>query len=65
MSADVLENLTCQYIQAQRVPRVVFSWYGGELTLMGWDFYQKAIELQSKYARTGFIIENALQTSGT
>jgi uncharacterized protein len=65
MSDEVLEDFTWQYIQSQRVPRVIFAWQGGEPTLMGLDFYRKAIELQRKYARPGMMIENTIQTNGT
>jgi uncharacterized protein len=65
MSDEVLENFTRQYIQAQPVPQVTFAWQGGEPTLMGLDFYKKAVEYQQKYARSGMRVENAFQTNGT
>jgi uncharacterized protein len=65
MSDAVLEDFTRQYIQSQRVPRVIFAWQGGEPTLMGLDFYRKAIGFQRKYARPGMMIENTIQTNGT
>lgn len=64
MSIGLLENFTKQFIEAQEVPVVTFTWQGGEPTLMGLDFYRKAIELQKKYAG-GKNIENAFQTNGT
>jgi uncharacterized protein len=65
MDEDVLENFTRQYIEAQRVPEVTFAWQGGEPTLMGLDFFEKAVEFQEKYTKPGMKISNALQTNGT
>ena len=65
MSEEVLENFTRQYIQAQRVPKVTFAWQGGEPTLMGLDFFKKAVEYQEVYAQAGMEVENAFQTNGT
>jgi len=64
MSVELLENFTKQYIEANEVPVVTFTWQGGEPTLMGLDFFRKAIEFQKKYAG-GKRIENAFQTNGT
>jgi len=65
MTDALLEEFTRQYIQAQRVPEVIFGWQGGEPTLMGLDFFRRAVELQHKYHRPGMRILNALQTNGT
>jgi len=63
MSDEVLENYIRQYIESQDVPIVTFSWQGGEPTLLGVDFFRKALTLQHKYAN-GKHVENALQTNG-
>lgn len=63
MSDDLLENYIRQYIQAQRVDTVHFAWQGGEPTLLGIEFFRKAVTLQKKYA-DGKHIENSLQTNG-
>jgi len=65
MSDETLESYTRQYIQSQQVPEVNFGWQGGEPTLMGLDFFRKAVAYQQKYARPGMKIENTLQTNGT
>jgi len=65
MSEDTLEGITRDYIRAQHVPEVVFSWQGGEPLLMGLDFFQKAVEFQRAYARPGMRISNTIQTNGT
>jgi len=40
-----------------------FAWQGGEPTLMGLDFYKRAVELQKKYGVTGQEVGNSLQTN--
>ncbi len=65
MSDALLEAYTRQYIAAQRVPEVTFAWQGGEPTLMGLDFFRRAVELQKQYAKPGMTIHNALQTNAT
>jgi uncharacterized protein len=64
MSDGLLEEFIKQFIEAHQVPVVTFTWQGGEPTLMGLDFYKKAIALQKKYAG-GKTIDNAFQTNGT
>ena len=63
MSDETLELYVSQYIEAQDVPVVNFAWQGGEPTLMGVDFYRRAVELQQRYAN-GKAITNAFQTNG-
>lgn len=65
MADELLESYTKQYIEAQRVPEVTFAWQGGEPTLMGLDFFRRAVALQQKYRKPGMTIHNALQTNGT
>lgn len=64
MSDEVLETFIRDYIAAQDVPEVCFVWQGGEPSLLGIDFFKKALELEKKYA-DGKRIENAFQTNGT
>lgn len=64
MSDATLEEFTKQYIEAQTTPEVMFTWHGGEPTIMNIDFYKRAMELQRKYAN-GRMIVNCLQTNGT
>lgn len=64
MPDDVLEKYVRQYIEAQQVPEITFAWQGGEPTLMGVDFFRRAVELQQRYA-DGKQIANAIQTNGT
>ncbi|MFX1508012.1 MAG: anaerobic sulfatase maturase [Promethearchaeota archaeon] len=65
MNYETLEKFTQQYIEAQEVPEITFSWQGGEPTLMGIEFYERAIQYQKKYNRKGIRIQNNLQTNGT
>lgn len=64
MAESVLELHIKQYIEAQTGSEVVFSWQGGEPTLMGLEFFQRVVELQKKYAKPHQAIENDLQTNG-
>lgn len=64
MSDVVLEAYVRRYIAAQPTPEVEFSWQGGEPTLMGIEYFRKAVALQRQYAN-GKTIRNTLQTNGT
>jgi len=64
MSDEVLENFIRQYIQSQDGEEIIFSWQGGEPTLMGLAFFKKVVALQQKYQPKHQRIENDLQTNG-
>ena len=64
MSDEMLEQFTREYIEAQTMPQVLFTWHGGEPLMRSIDFYKKALELQKKYAN-GKQIDNVIQTNGT
>ena len=64
MSDEMLEQFTREYIEAQTMPQVLFTWHGGEPLMRSIDFYKKALTLQKKYAR-GRCIDNVIQTNGT
>jgi uncharacterized protein len=64
MSDDVLEAYVQRYIAAQPAPEVEFTWQGGEPTLMGLEFFERAVSLQRKFSQ-GKRIRNTLQTNGT
>jgi len=65
MSDEVLETYIRQLIESHHSPRVTVSWQGGEPTLMGIDFFRRALDHQKRYKRPGMIFENTLQTNGT
>ena len=64
MSDEMLEQFTREYIEAQTMNQVLFTWHGGEPLLRSIDFYCKALSLQQKYAG-GRRIDNVIQTNGT
>ncbi len=64
MSDEMLEQFTREYIEAQTMPQVLFTWHGGEPLMRSIDFYKKALALQKKYAH-GKQIDNVIQTNGT
>ncbi len=64
MSDEILEQFTREYIEAQTMNQVLFTWHGGEPLLRSIDFYRKALSLQQKYAG-GRRIDNVIQTNGT
>ncbi len=63
MSVETLELYVRQYIESQDAPTVNFAWQGGEPTLMGLDFFRRAVALQRRHAG-GKAIANAFQTNG-
>ena len=63
MSDEVLEEYIKQYCESQNTPEILFAWQGGEPTLMGVEFFEKAVALQRKYA-AGRPVQNAFQTNG-
>lgn len=65
MPEEILEKYIESYIASQPLenPRVVFAWQGGEPTMLGVDFFEKAVALEKKYS-DGRRIENTLQTNG-
>ena len=65
MSDAVLESFISQLIATHQANEVAVAWQGGEPTLMGVDFYRRAIALQKKYRRPGMTFENTIQTNGT
>jgi uncharacterized protein len=65
MPDELLELYIKQLLESHRAPRVTVAWQGGEPTLMGVDFYRRAIEYQEKYRRPGTTFENTMQTNGT
>jgi uncharacterized protein len=65
MSEDTLEDYIRQLIETHRSQQVTVAWQGGEPTLMGVDFYRKAVKYQEKYRRPGMTFVNTMQTNGT
>ena len=65
ISDEVLEAFIRQYFKGQNYKEVIFSWQGGEPTLLGLDFFRRVVELEKRYCPPHVRIENDLQTNGT
>jgi uncharacterized protein len=63
MSDALLDAMVKELIE-YRMPQTIFCWQGGEPTLAGLDFFQRAVALQMQYGARGQIVGNALQTNG-
>jgi uncharacterized protein len=63
MPDELLELFIRQKIEAHKSSQVHFAWQGGEPTLLGVPYFQRALELQKKYAQ-GKSITNSFQTNG-
>lgn len=66
MSDETLALFIEQFIAAQpdEVPEIQFAWQGGEPTLLGVDFFRRAVELQAEFAPPGKRCRNSIQTNG-
>ena len=65
MTDQILEKYIAQHIEASPTPVIRFSWHGGEPTVLGLDYFQKIVALQSKCLPPGRSIMNGIQTNGT
>jgi uncharacterized protein len=65
MSDELLETYIRQLIGSHQTDRVTIAWQGGEPTLMGLDFYVRAMRIAEKYRRPGMTFEHTMQTNGT
>tara|TARA_Y100000310_G_scaffold343553_1_gene451771 strand:- start:31 stop:1209 length:1179 start_codon:yes stop_codon:yes gene_type:complete len=61
---NLLEEYTKQYIESQPTQQVSFDWQGGEPTLLGLSFFEKAVEYQNKYKKPNQSVVNSFQTNG-
>lgn len=64
MSEETLEQMVRTYMKTPQ-PQYSFGWQGGEPTLMGLDFFRKAVEFQQRHGSSGASVGNGLQTNGT
>jgi len=65
MDDELMDSYIRQLIQSQKTDQIVVAWQGGEPTLMGLDFYRRAIGIEKKYQKPGVEILNTIQTNGT
>lgn len=63
MERPVLGAMTRGFLAEGESP-TVFAWQGGEPTLAGIEFYQRALETQARFAAEGQRAANTLQTNG-
>src|ERR1039458_4400089 len=64
MSDEVMESYVRQTIEAHSGPEVTITWQGGEPTLMGLDFYRRAVEAANRYRKPGTTVQHTIQTNG-
>lgn len=62
MDDGVLREMIRQMLE-KGTPEVSFCWQGGEPTLLGIDFFKRAVDYQIQYGR-GKTVGNAIQTNG-
>ena len=65
MADQLLENYVRQLLEAHGTPEVAIAWQGGEPTLMGRDFFQRAVDCAEKYRKPGQHVIHTIQTNGT
>ncbi len=65
MSDSVMEAYIRQLIESHRADEVTIAWQGGEPTLMGLDFYRRAMAIVEKYRRPNMRFLHTIQTNGT
>jgi uncharacterized protein len=65
MSEPVLEQYIRQLIESHQTKSVNIAWQGGEPTLMGLEFYRRAMALVEKYRRPSMTFLHTMQTNGT
>ena len=64
MSDEVLEAYIVQQIEIAPGADVLFSWHGGEATLLGLEYFRRIVELERRHCPAGKRIANSIQTNG-
>jgi uncharacterized protein len=65
MSDELLQTYIRQLLEAQPLGEVNVAWQGGEPTLMGIDFFRRAVAYVEQYRQPGQSILHTMQTNGT
>lgn len=65
MSEQLLETYLTQLLDSQPDGPVTIAWQGGEPTLMGVEFFSRAIELAERLRRPRQQLEHTIQTNAT
>ena len=63
MTLETLERLVDTYL-FYSYPNSAFAFQGGEPTLAGLPFFEKLVEFQKRYGRSGQAVSNSIQTNG-
>lgn len=63
MPDEVLKEMVKQAMQSGG-DQISFGWQGGEPTLMGIEFFDRAVQYQQRFGRPGQVVGNGLQTNG-
>jgi uncharacterized protein len=61
---DEVFAAVCEQYRALELAEIKIGWQGGEPTLMGLDFFRRAVEIEGRSARAGDCWGNSLQTNG-
>lgn len=64
MPDDLLEEYIVQQTAIAPGREVLFSWHGGEPTILGLDYFRRIVELQRTHCPVGKHIANSIQTNG-
>lgn len=66
MADDLLESYLRQLLESHdSAPVVTIAWQGGEPTLMGVEFFRRAVDLANGLRRPGQELNHSIQTNGT
>jgi uncharacterized protein len=65
MTDEVLDAYLRQLLEAHTDPEVTIAWQGGEPTLMGVEFFRRALEIAERYRRPGQVLHHTMQTNAT
>ena len=65
MSDAVVETYIRQVIESQLTPEITIAWQGGEPTLMGLDFFRRAVAFAETCSPPGQQLHHTIQTNGT
>ncbi len=63
MPDDILETII-RGLLGYRFQQTVFAWQGGEPTLIGIDFFRRAVAFEQQYGAPGQAVGNGIQTNG-
>jgi radical SAM protein with 4Fe4S-binding SPASM domain len=64
MSDETLEAYIGQLLESHRAPEVTIAWQGGEPTLMGLPFFERAVALAERLKRPDQRLQHTIQTNG-